>query len=275
MSFVRTIIVLAITLCVTAHATQLQLGSLQEELAEQETTQAVLVNESGLSNHTDVDRLVRPGAGDHAHAALVENLQPPPTFQQNSALQVLQEQLIKNTEAIALTTLQKQIQRNTEAFQLINKLNATATLKCSFPLGGCNVHEDCCAIPPLPDGAPPSPARCCTPNNNGAGDFILCFFAPVWDEIVNLGGGLAQQLIQCCLEMWGGGPDLMLPGREIFAQLVSDLTIHIADAATLVEIAISDFALLTHEKSLLAGPANSDLTDDFLLNTLGSQGYCV
>ena len=64
----------------------------------------------------------------------------------------------------------------------------------------------------------------------------------VWDEIQTLGNNLQTQLISEAMQLVFAGKDVLEQAKEIFAQLVSDLTNHTGNAATMVQLAINQVA---------------------------------
>ena len=66
----------------------------------------------------------------------------------------------------------------------------------------------------------------------------------VWDEIQSLGGNFAEQLIAEGMQLVFAGKDVLAQAQVIFAQLVTDLTAHTGNAATIVQNAINMVAQL-------------------------------
>jgi exonuclease VII small subunit len=66
----------------------------------------------------------------------------------------------------------------------------------------------------------------------------------VWDQIQNLGGEPVAQIIQEGLALLMSGKEVVAQAKEIFAQLVKDLTAHTSTASVLVAQAIAQVAQL-------------------------------
>ncbi len=74
----------------------------------------------------------------------------------------------------------------------------------------------------------------------GVADFLLqnLGLSSVWNEIQTLGGNFVAQLTTIGAQLLFAGKQTLDNAKAIFAKLVSDLTNHTADAATLVAQAI-------------------------------------
>ena len=74
----------------------------------------------------------------------------------------------------------------------------------------------------------------------GVTDFLLqtLGLGSVWNEIQTLGGNFVAQLTTVGVQLLFAGKQVLDQAKLIFAKLVSDLTNHTADAATLVAQAI-------------------------------------
>jgi len=66
----------------------------------------------------------------------------------------------------------------------------------------------------------------------------------VWDEIQNLGATFVTQILNEAMQLVFAGQDKLKEAQLIFAQLVSDLTNHTGNAATIVQTAINMVAEL-------------------------------
>ena len=82
--------------------------------------------------------------------------------------------------------------------------------------------------------------------NRDLSDFILNVLGlqSVWDEIQSLGSNFVAQLLNEGMQLVFAGQDVLAQAQAIFSQLVTDLTAHTGNAATLVQAAIAQVAAL-------------------------------
>ena len=66
----------------------------------------------------------------------------------------------------------------------------------------------------------------------------------IWDQIQALGNGSVQQILEEGFALLISGQVVLQQAKEIFAQLVNDLTAHTSTASTLVATAIAAVAEL-------------------------------
>ncbi len=73
----------------------------------------------------------------------------------------------------------------------------------------------------------------------------------VWTEIQTLGNNLQAQLISEAMQLVFAGKDILEQAKQIFAQLVTDLTNHTGNASTMVQAAINQVAELLKSKKMI------------------------
>ncbi len=87
-------------------------------------------------------------------------------------------------------------------------------------------------------------------NKRDVSDFLLNVIGlqGVWDEIQNLGATFVTQILNEAMQLVFAGQDKLKEAQQIFAQLVSDLTNHTGNAATIVQTAINMVAEILKSK---------------------------
>ena len=81
-------------------------------------------------------------------------------------------------------------------------------------------------------------------------DFIIntLGLGSVWDEIKGVGANAVATLISEGMQLLFAGKEVINQAKEIFSQLVSDLTNHTASASTLVNAAIAQVGQILNSK---------------------------